>query len=208
MSTGLSVPDPAIPFHGAQRLPLKQAVVLQRRGFATPGECAGLIALIEAQRRPSAVDYGPDDYRTSETCDMDPAQPLVAALRARMAAFVGVDPAHAEPTQGQRYAPGQQYKKHYDWFEPGSEVYGKYCTQAGNRTWTAMLYLNQPADGGATRFNTLNKTFQPEAGKLLAWRNLNDDGSVNRDVIHEGMRVRAGVKHIITQWFRERPWAP
>ena len=28
----------------------------------------------------------------------------------------------------------------------------------GQRTWTAMVYLNQPEDGGATRFKTIGKT--------------------------------------------------
>ena len=32
------------------------------------------------------------------------------------------------------------------------------------------------------------------------------DGSVNPSTIHQGMKVRAGVKYVITKWFRERPW--
>ena len=39
-----------------------------------------------------------------------------------------------------------------------------------------MIYLNEPEDGGATRFKTIGKTIQPETGKLLAWNNLLPDG--------------------------------
>jgi len=30
--------------------------------------------------------------------------------------------------------------------------YERYCGVAGNRTWTVMIYLNEPEAGGATRF--------------------------------------------------------
>ncbi|HEX7694798.1 MAG TPA: oxygenase, partial [Sphingomonas sp.] len=32
------------------------------------------------------------------------------------------------------------------------------------------------------------------------------DGSPNPSTIHQGMKVRAGTKYVITKWFRERPW--
>jgi prolyl 4-hydroxylase len=68
-----------------------------------------------------------------------------------------------------------------------------------------MVYLNAPEEGGATRFKTIGKTVQPKAGKLLAWSNLLPDGSPNPATLHQGMKVRRGVKYIITKWFRERP---
>ena len=45
-------------------------------------------------------------------------------------------------------------------------------------------------------------TIQPEAGKLVAWNNLNADGSPNDLTLHQGMKVRRGTKYIITKWFR------
>ena len=67
-----------------------------------------------------------------------------------------------------------------------------------------MIYLNQPEDGGATRFKLIGKTVQPETGKLLAWNNLLPDGRPNPATLHQGMRVRKGNKYILTKWFRER----
>jgi prolyl 4-hydroxylase len=66
-----------------------------------------------------------------------------------------------------------------------------------------MMYLNQPEDGGATRFKVINKTVQPETGKLLAWNNLLPDGTPNEATLHQGMKVRRGTKYVLTKWFRE-----
>ena len=68
-----------------------------------------------------------------------------------------------------------------------------------------MVYLNQPEDGGATRFKIIGKTVQPETGKLLAWNNLLPDGNPNPATMHQGMKVRRGTKYILTKWFRQRP---
>ena len=47
---------------------------------------------------------------------------------------------------------------------------------------------------------------EPEVGKVLAWNNLRANGTPNPSTIHHAMKVRAGTKYVITQWFRERPW--
>ena len=194
---------------GVQRTPSAKLTLFQKRGFVPPDLCAQLMALIDQTRRPSTVsDYNGDaGFRTSETCDLDAAHPAVAELEARIIAFIGLDPAHGEPIQGQRYAVGQEFKGHTDYFEPQGVDFHKYCSVAGNRTWTVMLYLNEPWAGGATRFKTIDKMVQPETGKLLAWNNLRADGSPNPSTIHQGMKVRSGVKYVITKWFRERRWS-
>ncbi|HEX7849803.1 MAG TPA: 2OG-Fe(II) oxygenase [Sphingomonas sp.] len=193
---------------GVQRTPSPKLTLFQKRGFIDAGMCRDLVALIDSQRRPSTVsDYNGDDaFRTSETCDLDAAIPLIADLERRIMAFIGLDPAHGEPIQGQRYAVGQEFKGHTDYFEPDGIDFHKYTSVAGNRTWTAMIYLNEPDAGGATRFRTIDKIVQPETGKLLCWNNLRPDGSPNPSTIHQGMKVRAGTKYVITKWFRERPW--
>ncbi len=111
----------------------------------------------------------------------------------------------SEPPQGQRYASGQEFKPHTDTFEPGGYDYYQHTAERGQRTWTAMIYLNEPDDGGATRFKLIGKTIQPETGKLLAWNNLLPDGRPNPATLHQGMKVRRGTKYIVTKWFRERP---
>lgn len=202
--------DPAwIAAHSrVQRVPSRDLTLFIQRDFLSAEECAGLIDRIDAYRRPSTIaDANGDGYfRTSETCDLDGADPFVTAIDAKLAAFAGIDPAHGEPIQGQRYAMGQEFKAHTDYFEPKGPDFERFCAVAGNRTWTLMVYLNEPAAGGATRFVKIGKTVQPETGKLLAWNNRLGPGAYNPASIHHGMKVRSGVKHVITKWYRERPW--
>lgn len=193
---------------GVQKVPSAKLTLFQKRDFLDGALCAAIIERIDASRRPSTVsDYNGDaGFRTSETCDLDKADPVVAEVEARIIAFTGLDPAHGEPIQGQRYAVGQEFKAHTDTFDPQGEDFAKYCSVAGNRTWTVMIYLNEPGAGGATRFKAIDKMIKPERGKLLAWNNLRPDGTPNPSTIHHGMKVREGTKYIITKWFRERPW--
>ncbi|MCW2385213.1 prolyl 4-hydroxylase [Sphingobium sp. B2D3D] len=194
---------------GIQRLPRRDLTLFVKKGFLDSDECAGLIDRIEANRRPSTIadDLGYEAFRTSETCDLEDSDPFVAAINAKLAAYSGIDPAQGEQLQGQRYAVGQEFKAHTDYFEPGGMDFERYCGRSGNRTWTLMVYLNQPAAGGATRFTQVDKMIQPETGKLVAWNNRLPDGTMNPATIHHGMKVRSGVKYIITKWYRERLWA-
>lgn len=191
-----------------QRVPSPKLTLFIRRDFLDADECAGLIELIDADRRPSTIadPNGDSAFRTSETCDLRDDDPLVAAINRRLADFAGLDPRHGEPLQGQRYAIGQEFKAHTDYFEPTGTDFARYCSVAGNRTWTMMVYLNAPEAGGATRFKAIDKTIQPEPGKLVCWNNRRPDDTPNPATLHHGMKVRAGVKYVITKWFRERPW--
>ncbi|WP_375383288.1 prolyl hydroxylase family protein [uncultured Sphingomonas sp.] len=193
---------------GVQRVPSPKLTLFLRRGFLSPAQCAAIIERIDAGRRPSTIsdDIGVADFRTSETCDLDRADPVVDRVEQAICALTGLDGRFGEPIQGQRYAVGQEFRGHTDYFEPGGVDYQRYCGIAGNRTWTVMVYLNEPDAGGATRFKTIDKIIQPETGKLAAWNNRRPDGTPNPATIHHGMKVRAGVKYVITKWFREREW--
>lgn len=191
-----------------QRVPNPKVELFQRRNFLDPEHCAQLIDLIDANRRPSTIadDNGDAYFRTSETCDLDADQPAVSQLEELLFALNGIDPAHGEPAQGQRYDVGQEFKPHTDYFSPDGADFQKFCSVAGQRSWTFMIYLNDVAAGGATRFKAVGKTFQPEAGKLLCWNNRRADGSVNPATLHHGMKVRKGAKYVITKWYREKEW--
>ena len=191
---------------GVQRVPTRELELFIVRRFLDPATCAALIERIDEHRRPSEIadDVGVPQFRTSETCDLDWREPLVREVDQRIAALLGLSLAASEPLQGQRYAAGQEFRPHTDTFEPGGYDYFVHTADLGQRTWTAMVYLNQPEDGGATRFKQIGKTVQPETGKLLAWNNLLPDGRPNPATIHQGMKVRRGTKYVLTKWFRER----
>ena len=177
-------------------------------GFLPPKLCDALITLIDANRRPSRIADANDDryFRTSETCDLMAWEPAVRELEQLLFETNHIDPAHGEPVQGQRYEVGQEFKAHTDYFEPHGQDYQEFCAVSGQRTWTFMVYLNDVEAGGATRFKVVNKTFQPQRGRLLCWNNRLPDGSGNAATLHHAMKVRRGLKYVITKWYRERPW--
>jgi prolyl 4-hydroxylase len=193
---------------GMQRTPSPLLALFTLRGFLDPVHCAQLIALIEANHRPSTIADGNGDiaFRTSSTCELNYADPAVAALDARLAEVSGIDAAFGEPLQGQRYEVGQEFKPHTDYFEPDGLDYARFCSETGQRTWTFMVYLNAVPEGGATRFKAIDKLVKPEVGKLLAWNNRCADGKPNPATRHQAMKVRKGHKYVITRWYRERPW--
>ncbi|PUA79770.1 prolyl hydroxylase family protein [Nocardioides currus] len=193
---------------GTEQVVTPQLDLFVVRDFLSRDECAALVALIEAQHRPSTLadPNGDETFRTSSTCDLPPHEPVVVALAARLTETSGIDPAHAEPLQGQRYEVGQQFKAHTDYFQPGSVDYDLHCSVAGQRTWTFMAYLNEVEAGGETHFASVGREFRPEAGMLLVWDNHGPDGALNPSTLHHARPVRAGMKYVITQWYRERPW--
>ena len=195
-------------FDGVKRVPSPKAEIFVKDAFLPPDLCEEIIGLIDLDRRPSTLaDYNGDaSFRTSETCDLRAEDAAVKDVEARLFDFTQIDAAHGEPLQGQRYEVGQEFKQHTDWFNPDGPDWEKFCSVAGQRTWTFMVYLNTVEAGGATRFKTLGKKFQPVQGRIVGWNNLRPDRSGNVNTLHHAMKVRKGVKYVITKWYRERPW--
>lgn len=193
---------------GAFRLPVREADLFAVRDLLSPEECAGLIGLIDAGRYPSGIlsDTPDPGFRTSESCNLDPAHPLVAAVEARINALLGIQAEHGETVQGQRYAVGQEFKPHHDFFYTDQGYYKAEAESGGQRTWTAMAFLNAPEEGGHTNFPKIDVKIAPRAGNLLVWNNMDSIGEPNLFTLHQGMPVIAGVKYVITKWYRERPW--
>jgi len=177
--------------------------------FLTADQCDHVIRLIDANRRPSTLLSDREDYgfRTSESCDMDRYSPDVEPIDNSIADLLGIDPKRGETMQGQRYAPGQHFRAHHDFFHENQSYWAQMKATGGQRTWTAMIFLNDVEEGGATWFPQAGLKVAPRRGLLLAWNNMADDGSPNLLTLHEGMPVVKGVKYIITKWFRERDWA-
>lgn len=176
--------------------------------FLDAKTCAGLVRMIDAQRRPSTLlaDHPDRDFRTSESCDMDRWSPDVRPTDEAISNLLGIDQVHAETMQGQRYAVGQQFRAHHDHFNETQPYWPAMQATGGQRTWTAMIYLNDVEEGGATWFPLAGIRVAPKRGLLLAWNNMNPDGSPNQNTLHEGMPVVRGTKYIVTKWFREGNW--
>jgi prolyl 4-hydroxylase len=174
--------------------------------FLDGAHCADLISLIRIALRPSTISEplsGETDkaFRTSRTCDLVGNDKAIRKLDEKICTALGMDPAFAEPSQGQCYEVGQEFKPHTDFFKPYELE--RFSTPAwGQRTWTFMVYLNEPEGGGATRFLDVDLTVQPKRGMAVLWNNLLPSGDGNPNTRHQGMPVTAGTKYVITKWFR------
>lgn len=178
------------------------------KGFLPDKECSQLIECADAGLRPSTVANPTDDavvnnYRTSKTADFNCfSDPLFLAVDKRITEMLGLHPFLGETMQAQKYEIGQYYKEHWDFFNPITEEYKTYCEWMGQRTWTAMIYLNDVEEGGETYFKHLKLRIKPKKGTLVAWNNLYRNGLPNMKTLHEACPPVSGPKYVITKWFR------
>lgn len=182
------------------------------RGAFTPLECAWLWALARPQLAPSLIvdprsgRPRPDPTRTGETMhfDFSTASICIYRMAARMASLAGYEAACAEPLAVLRYAPGQQYKPHYDSLGAAGLARDP-LRAAGDRAATVLGYLNVPEAGGATLFTRLGVRVEPALGDVLAFSNVDADGQPEQDSQHAGEPVETGEKWLASLWVRQRP---
>ena len=173
--------------------------------FLSTTVCDQLMALIDADAEPSTL-YDPsalaEGFRTSYSCNFK-LDPIVTKIETRLCNVMGIPNQYAETMQGQRYLVGQQFKPHHDFFHTDQDYWEKERNSGGQRTWTAMIFLNEPEEGGHTAFPNLGFNIIPQQGLLLMWNNMNPDGTENHDTLHAGMPVIEGAKYVITKWYRQ-----
>jgi prolyl 4-hydroxylase len=207
-NSAAQVRDQILCYLGAVRMPACGMELYIVRDFLTLDECAALIALIDGARVPSPVvgDAPVSPHRTSETCYLYPGPAPVTAVETKLDLLTGLEPRYGEALQGQRYAVGQEFKPHHDFFDTGQPYWLDQVTMGGQRTWSAMTFLNEPEAGGRTNFPTAGLAITPKAGNLVIWNNMDEYGAPNPGSLHQGMPVEQGVKYVLTKWYRERPW--
>lgn len=176
------------------------------RALLLAEECGWLIRRASPLLKPSFVDDGrtgvgrPDPIRTSHGAAFVPheADLVVQAITERIAAVTGTSPGNAEALYVMRYTPGQQYRPHLDAL-PGLD---------NQREWTAIAYLNDAFEGGATAFPDLGLSLRLEAGDLIIFRNSDDEKKPDPRMRHAGEPVTSGEKWVATRWIRHGPHDP
>ena len=191
------------------KVPVDRAEIFAVSDFVAPAECDHLIAMIDEVARPSEV-FDPGSYaayRTSYSGDVDAQDSFVRMIERRLGDLLGIDLAWGERVQGQRYLPGQEFREHCDWFDTAAAYWPREVERGGQRSWTAMAYLNDVEEGGITAFPRIGVHIPPQRGALILWNNALPDGACNPDTLHAALPVVRGVKYVITKWFRTRPWS-
>ena len=176
--------------------------------FLTNEECNSISDLIKQNHYQSLVagtkSENYSNARTSSTSNLFEDNNIISQINQKIYNELNITKEFAEPTQGQLYEIGQEYKYHNDYFW-GSDV-DKYCNVSGQRTYTCMIYLNDNFEGGETDFWYLGIKIKPKTGKAVFWKNSEGLGNENKGSLHAGSPVISGEKVIITKWFREKQY--
>lgn len=195
------------PMHSPPVTPVAMSprVAIAERIF-TADECAHMRRLATPLLQPSFVvdptsgKQLPHPIRTSESAILGPIQQdlVVHALNRRIAAVTGTCIEQGEPITLLRYEPGQQYRLHHDCL-PGEQ---------NQRFMTAIVYLNDDFDGGATSFEALGQTFKPATGGAIIFLNTVANERPDERSRHAGLAVTTGEKWVATRWIRRSRFDP
>lgn len=141
---------------------------------------------------------------------------LLVAVQKRVSLFTGIDWRHSECLQFVRYETGDFFREHTDYFSDDDQYTDM---AAGQRIYTALLYLNEDFIGGATDFPLLNISVVPKKGRMLLFKNTvsthelypsgNCHGNKGRPdprTLHKGAVVTQGRKYACNLWVLERPF--
>ena len=193
----IAVPDP-VPLSDQPYARMFERLVM-------PEECCYLIKTAEPLFQPSMVydksgRAAKDTIRTSDGAAFSwlVEDPAIHAINRRLAKATGTRYLQGEALQVLRYVPGQEYRPHFDFLE-GAE---------NPRPWTALLYLNEDYEGGATAFVETGLEVRGRTGDVLLFRNEGTDGLRDPLAKHAGMPVTAGTKYLATRWIRQNRWIP
>ncbi len=191
-----------------QQVDHAEAQLYLYQGFLSAADCKTMIAKIDADAVPSTLYKGTEQegFRTSYSCHLNRWDAFITKVEARMSDVLGIDNTYAETMQGQRYQVGQEFKAHHDFFHPTQDYWAHEGRSGGQRSWTAMIFLDEPEEGGTTEFPHLGLGVRPQAGTMLIWNNVKPDGTLNYKTLHTGTPVVRGVKHVITKWYRQNNW--
>ena len=138
--------------------------------------------------------------------------PVVSRLVLRMSRFIGLPPAHAESLQVVRYRELEEYRPHFDGYDPATERGRQRTARGGQRLVTVLAYLNDVSAGGATVFPELGLEVDPRPGRAVVFHNVVDhsldDLTRHPRSLHGGAPVRSGEKWACNLWFRHRRYRP
>jgi len=206
---GASVRERLATNPAAYKLPTDMAEIYAIGDFLDPAECERLIEMIDLVATPSELfdeaSYA-DGFRTSYSGNFDREDSFVKAISRRIDDVLGINPICGETIQGQRYLPGQEFKPHNDWFYVDQDYWKGERKRGGQRSWTAMIFLNTVEEGGETHFTEVGVKVEPKPGVLMLWNNASPDGTPNEGTMHAGTPVIRGIKYVITRWYRTRQW--
>ncbi len=197
--------------------PSTEAVISKRPylsvhpNFLSLEECSHFIQLAQDKLQPSIFAQTGDwenkafvHARTSSGFSFKEhdADPTLSAISERIAHLTQTRVAQGEPFHLLHYNIGQEYKPHYDYFDPAQENADFYLQHGGQRLGSFLIYLSDVEQGGETTFPKLKIKIKPQRGLAVFFRNLKPDNSLEPRALHGAAPVIAGEKWSVTRWIR------
>ena len=130
--------------------------------------------------------------------------PLVARVESRLAELARWPLERGEGLQIQNYEATNEYRPHFDWFDPELPGPRKHMEHGGQRLATFVLYLTDVESGGGTVFPAFGLEALPRKGNVIFFHNTDASHAGDRRTLHAGAPVVRGVKTIANKWLRER----
>ncbi|MFU8790033.1 MAG: 2OG-Fe(II) oxygenase [Methylobacter sp.] len=147
------------------------------------------------------------DYRTSSGCFFSRSEnELVAKIERRLSSLNRCPIQNGEGIQVLKYEVGQQYKPHFDYFDPKNPGSVKHLNRGGQRVGTFVIYLSEVEEGGSTFFPELGLDVFPRKGSAVYFSSVDSTGKPCTLTRHAGSPVISGVKSVATYWQRERAY--
>jgi len=177
--------------------------------FISEDECQEFINCSKDKLQPATVVGLKEELklkdRTNEFAWLEHhANESIHEVSKRLSILVQMPIRNAEMFQVVHYESGTEYKPHFDSFDQSTELGKKYWEPGGQRMITALIYLNDVEDGGATYFPELNISINPKKGNVLVFHNtISETTNINPRSLHAGMPVTSGEKWAANLWFRE-----
>lgn len=170
--------------------------------FLSPAECDDLIAICDPLLMRSRTEGGVTPTRTSRSCFLGRDVGAAPELLRKVSRLTGKPSTEMEPPQLARYECGEFYGPHHDAADPllggGSIRTGG----GGQRVCTVLIYLNEPAAGGCTRFERLMTEVQPRKGRAVVFFPSFLDGRLDKRYLHEA-RPAVDTKYVCQIWIRQ-----
>lgn len=177
--------------------------------FLSDAECTHLIARARTQEMQRAKVSGEkegtfSDGRTNQNCWLNHDSDIgTKRIAERIAALVGLPINYSERFQVIKYGVGEQYRPHFDAFDPETSAGKRNWEGGGQRLITVLGYLNDVPAGGETEFPKLKIKIPAQKGKLLVFHNCKAGTVVRHPLsLHAGCPVKQGTKWAFNLWFR------
>jgi prolyl 4-hydroxylase len=179
-------------------------MILEYNNAITNEDCQILIDTAQMHlTKAETLGHKIDGYRVAESTWLNSNRDSSKRILNIISELTELPIDNMERIQVVKYGIGGEYKPHHDFFHESESYSKEILKNGGNRVKTALIYLNDDFEGGATEFPELNYIVTPTKGKMVIWDNITVDNKLDHNSIHAGLPVIAGIKYIAVVFIRK-----